>query len=256
MPKYPKPVVIVSKCLGFGRCRYDGRIIRDKFVDGLRGHVRFLPVCPEMEIGLGCPRPRIGIIETDGRRRLYQWATGRKLTARMHSFAKKFLRSAKPVDGFILKSRSPSCGLKDVKVFAGKESRLSRRTGTGFFARAVIERFRHQAIEDERGLRNARLRKHFLARVFVHAKLRCIRTCGSPERLLRFHAKWSKPLSEYGGRGGKQLDNIVADCDRTAFEDMMGRYEARVFRMLARPPRRTSKKVLRALGVPRVAFKA
>ncbi len=62
LENFPKPVVVVSKCLGFDSCRYNGEIIDAPFVDKLRSHVTFVPVCPEVEIGLGVPRKPIRIV--------------------------------------------------------------------------------------------------------------------------------------------------------------------------------------------------
>ena len=63
--KFIKPNIIISKCLEFEACRYDGQLINNKFVDKLKRFVDFKPICPEVEIGLGTPRNTIRIIETN-----------------------------------------------------------------------------------------------------------------------------------------------------------------------------------------------
>ena len=117
-----KPVVVVSQCLGFAAVRYNGAMLQDDFVRALGEHVRFVQVCPEVGIGLGVPRDPIRIVGKGSERRLVQPATGRDVTAPMERFSRNFLESVEPVDGFILKSRSPSCGIKDVKVHANMEA--------------------------------------------------------------------------------------------------------------------------------------
>jgi len=72
MEHFPKPVVVISKCLGFEHCRYDGEMIDAPFVDKLKAHVLFFPVCPEVEIGLGVPRKPIRIVRVDDVNTLYQ----------------------------------------------------------------------------------------------------------------------------------------------------------------------------------------
>ena len=42
-----RPIVLVSKCLGFDACRYDGQKLNDGFVGKLALHSRFELVCPE-----------------------------------------------------------------------------------------------------------------------------------------------------------------------------------------------------------------
>ena len=68
MRSFVKPIVIVSKCLGFDHCRFNGLIISSDSVEKLKSHVDFKPVCPEVEIGLGIPRDPVRIVSTnDGR---------------------------------------------------------------------------------------------------------------------------------------------------------------------------------------------
>jgi uncharacterized protein YbbK (DUF523 family) len=56
MREFPKPNVVVSKCITFAPVRYNAQIIASDFVDKLKPYVSFIPVCPEVEIGLGVPR--------------------------------------------------------------------------------------------------------------------------------------------------------------------------------------------------------
>jgi len=116
MGSHPKPNVVVSKCLEFEACRYNGQMIHDAFVRKLEKHVNYVPVCPEVAIGLGVPRFPIRIVSPK-ERRLIQPATGRDITGDMSRFCEEFLSSLNEVDGFILKFRSPSCGFKDVRIY-------------------------------------------------------------------------------------------------------------------------------------------
>jgi len=115
------PIVVVSKCLGFARCRYNGQTIPDDFVSALEPFVAYRTVCPEVEIGLGVPRESLRVVAVDGERRLLQPETGRDVTEAMNTFAEDFLASLDDVDGFILKNRSPSCGMNDVRVYTSSK---------------------------------------------------------------------------------------------------------------------------------------
>jgi uncharacterized protein YbbK (DUF523 family) len=172
MREFSKPIIVVSKCLGFDHCRYNGLIINDDFVEKLKAYVEFKPVCPEVEIGLGIPREPIRVVDIGGDIRLIQPDTGRDLTETMQDFANSFLDSVGTVDGFILKSRSPSCGIKDVKIYSGtkNDSMVLEKSG-GFFGKAVIEKFPYLAIEDEGRLKNFRIREHFLTKLYHFDKL-------------------------------------------------------------------------------------
>ena len=58
-----KPRIVVSRCLGFDHCRYNGDVIKDDFVEALTPFVEYITVCPEVEIGLGVPRKPIRLIK-------------------------------------------------------------------------------------------------------------------------------------------------------------------------------------------------
>jgi len=178
MRTFARPVVVISKCLEYAPCRYDGAMISDEFVRRMKGHVEFRPVCPEMEIGLGCPREPIRVVSVGGELRLMQPTTGRDVTCEMHAFAAAFLGGLGPVEGFLLKSRSPSCGIKDVKVFAAPDADEPCGVGRGFFGAAVLERFPDAAVEDESRLQNPSLCEHFLTRIFTMAEFRSGRRGG------------------------------------------------------------------------------
>ncbi len=62
MRNFSRPKVVISKCLEFENVRYDGGIISSVFVKKLMPHVDFIPVCPEVEIGLGTPRDPLRIV--------------------------------------------------------------------------------------------------------------------------------------------------------------------------------------------------
>ena len=176
-----KPRVVLSRCLEIEACRYNGQGIRSSVVRLLDPHVDYVPVCPEVEIGLGVPRDPIRVeragdgegatLDSEhGPLRLVQPSTERDLTERMLGFSESFADTTGEVDGLLLKSRSPSCGIQDVKVYAGEAPVTGR--GTGLFAAVMRDRYPHTAMEDEGRLTNAEIRHHWLTRVWASARLR------------------------------------------------------------------------------------
>jgi len=127
-----KPIVVVSKCITFSPVRWDGTIIASEFVEKLKPYVEFVPVCPEVEVGLGVPRSPIRLVSKDGRIRLIQPSTGLDLSEKMEAFAERFLGSLNDVDGFILKSASPSSGFRNVKIYPRAEKSASIDRGRVF----------------------------------------------------------------------------------------------------------------------------
>ncbi len=164
-----KPRVVVSKCIEFENCRWDGLGVSSEIVRKLKEHIEFLPFCPEVEIGLGVPRNPIRIVVAEGGHRLVQPAAERDLTDDMSSFVERFLESLPEIDGFILKSRSPSCGLEETKLYASADKPDVVGKVAGFFGRAVRERFPELPIENEEHLDDLSIRKHFLEKIISRA---------------------------------------------------------------------------------------
>lgn len=168
-----KPLVVVSSCLDYEKVRYNGQDAPSKIVASLAPFVEYQKVCPETAIGLGVPREPIRIVKVGEEHRLIQHTTNRDVTDEMNAFTKSFLENLVEVDGFILKSRSPTMGLKDIKVYSDvqKGARVIERC-VGFFAGAVAERYIGFPLEDEGRLINKRIREHFLSRLFLFANFR------------------------------------------------------------------------------------
>jgi uncharacterized protein YbgA (DUF1722 family)/uncharacterized protein YbbK (DUF523 family) len=237
MREFATPNVVISKCLGFDRCRWNGAVIPDEFVESLKPHVHYHPVCPEVEIGLGVPRDPIRIVDTGQGPRLIQPSTGTDMTVKMRRFTKTFLDSLTDIDGCILKYRSPSCGMKGVKIYAGPQKGAASIPGPGFFGGAVLDKFSIAAIEDEGRLRNFRLREHFLTKLFLMADWRTVRSSGTMRDLVRFQAQNKLLLMAYNQKELKILGRLVANLEKRPLVEIRRDYEKHLGGALARPPR-------------------
>ena len=117
MSDYNKPIIVISKCLGFDNCKYDGSIENNEFIEKLKKYVKVIPICPEIECGLQIHHSKLRIVENNNKEELLIPNEDLNLTQEMHDFSNKFLNKLTNVDGFILKSKSPICALKDAKVY-------------------------------------------------------------------------------------------------------------------------------------------
>jgi uncharacterized protein YbgA (DUF1722 family)/uncharacterized protein YbbK (DUF523 family) len=232
--------VVSSKCLEFEACRYNGVMIPDPFVRKLIPLADFLPVCPEMEIGLGVPRDPIRVVSSGGALKLLQPSTGLDCTEKMNSFCRSFLDSLDGVDGFILKYRSPSCGIKDVKIHPPREDAPALGKGAGFFGAAVLERFPLLPVEDEGRLNNFTIREHFLTRLFTLASFRKVLASGAMRHLVEFHSDNKLLLMAYHQGELKKMGGIVANPEKRPAAQVLEDYRLHLLRALARPPRFTA----------------
>ncbi len=240
MTGHPRPRVVISKCLEFEACRYNGQVIQDPFVRKLKDHVDFLPVCPEVGIGLGVPRFPIRIVTQGARLRLLQPATGRDVTDDMNEFCDRFVSTLQEVDGFILKFRSPSCGLKDVRVYAKTEKSPAIGKGPGFFGGKVLKRFSGLAVEDEGRLRSLKIREHFLIKLYTLARFRKIKRSSEMHDLVRFHTDSKFLLMAYNQKEMRILGGVVANHEKKPLTELMVDYESHLDRCFQNPPKRTT----------------
>lgn len=235
--EFGRPRVVLSKCLEVEACRYNAQTIRSSVVRLLEPHVDYLPTCPEVEIGLGVPRDPIRLVssagEEDGPKRLVQPSTGRDLTSRMTAFSHSWADTAEDIDGMVLKSRSPSCGIKDVKVYGGAEEAPVVGKSAGLFAGIMLARYPTVAIEDEGRLTNAEIRHHFFTRIFASAALRLALMDG-PAGLVDFHTRYKLVLMAHSPSGQQALGRLVADAG-SDFEAVASAYRAGFAEAMAEP---------------------
>jgi uncharacterized protein YbbK (DUF523 family) len=143
----------VSSCLLGAEVRYDGGHKHDRYLTDVVGKwFEWVPVCPEVELGLGVPRPPIQLVHGGNNPRLVEVESGEDLTERMESFAREKVDRLQQagLDGFIFKGASPSCGVEGVKVFCQDDTDL--RSGVGVFARVLLHAWPDLPVAEEEWL--------------------------------------------------------------------------------------------------------
>ena len=204
----------LSACLLGEKTRYDGSDKLDPLLVGTLGrHVRFVPVCPEVECGLGVPREPMRLEERGGRPGLFTVGTGRDLTAQMEKTAGVILERLEEEGlwGFIFKSRSPSCG-PSVAVHGAK----GPAKGMGIFRRLWEQRFPLLAAEDEDRMRIPDVRSHFIVRLFVLARWRDAIDKGmETSDLLDFHGRHALLLLSQSRSRFRDMERLIEGVRRT-----------------------------------------
>jgi uncharacterized protein YbbK (DUF523 family) len=152
----------ISACLLGEKVRYDGGHKLDSFLkDSLGKYVEYVPVCPEVECGLGIPRKSMRLEGEPNSPRLIITETRQNMTKQMVNWAQKRVIQLEKEDirGFIFKSDSPSCGIKKVKIY--NEKSMPVKVGTGIFAQIFIKHFPSLPVQDEESLHDSCPRKKF-----------------------------------------------------------------------------------------------
>ena len=171
-----QPKVGLSACLAGYEVRYDGKHKRSSLcLDELGKHFSFQTFCPEAAAGFGTPRPKMRLTgEPDKPRLRYTedtHATGIDLSSKLTQGFDDFLDSFSSLDGFILMRNSPSCGLRNVKVFQINGD-IHQKGGMGLFAAALKERFPLIPMEEEAFRHDEKCYQEFILRVNAHYQSR------------------------------------------------------------------------------------
>ena len=202
----------VSSCLLGNKVRYDGRDKPNHYIiETLGRFLVFVPICPELEAGLGVPREAVRLAGDPDDLRLIGMQSGRDLTGRVTSYAARRL-AMKDIDnlsGFILKANSPSCGLRRMKVYA--DGRVVRNDGVGLFAAALMKACPLLPVEDERGLLDADRGDNFIERVYAYYRLRS--TFGRRYRrgeAVAFHAAAKYQILAHSPEHYRRMGRLVA----------------------------------------------
>ncbi|MBN1454982.1 MAG: DUF523 and DUF1722 domain-containing protein [Methanomicrobia archaeon] len=224
MERVPRPVVVVSACLEFEKVRYDGQVIPCKIVRELEPYVEYITVCPEVAIGLGIPRDPIRIIKMGNEKRLIQPKTHEDITEKMNSFTTTFIRSLPAVDGFIFKSKSPTIGLRGIKVYAGVERAPVKERGSGFFAEQVMYAYPGYPAEEDDRLRNETIRHSFLVQLFTFADFRRTAAERSLAALHAFHQKNHFLFCAYSPAILSELDDVLSTSAGMAIDAVLAAY--------------------------------
>ena len=218
----------VSSCLLGAAVRYDGGNKRDRFLsDVLAPYVEWVPVCPEVEAGMGVPREAVHLVGDPTAPRMIGTRTGRDHTVAMRRFAAARVRALAALDlcGYVFKKDSPSCGLERVRVYAASgtppPSGASRRTrasqaggaptrrGRGLFAAAFTAAYPSIPVEEEGRLQDPLLRENFIERIFCYRRLRSLLVRPTRGALVAFHTAHECLILAHSPRAYAALGRLV-----------------------------------------------
>ena len=226
----------ISSCLLGEPVRFDGGHKHDRYLTGVLGQwVRWVPVCPEVDIGLPIPRPTIRLENHDGTVRLVNPRSREDLTDRMRSYAEDKVAELQQLelDGYVLKRASPSCGMERLKVYPPGGGSPDRN-GIGIYAEVLMQRWSGLPVEEEGRLNDPVLRENFIERVFCRHRWRNLLAAGlSRSRLVEFHTAHKLLLRSHNEAGYRRLGRIVAAAGTIPDEELFANYEAEMDLTLA-----------------------
>jgi uncharacterized protein YbgA (DUF1722 family)/uncharacterized protein YbbK (DUF523 family) len=220
-------------CLGVSTCilgenlRYDGGHKRDRFIiETLGQFVEFVPVCPEVECGLGIPRESMHLEGNPESPRLVTTRTKIDHTERMVTWARTRVKELESEDlcGFIFKSRSPSSGMERVKIY--NEKGMATKNGVGMFAKIFMDHFPLLPVEEDGRLHDVRLRENFIERIFALKRWReLLGSKRSRGRLVSFHTQHKLLILSHSPKHSRILGKLVAEAKNIPQDQLYSQYQ-------------------------------
>ncbi len=218
----------ISRCLLGDEVRFDGGHKRDHFLNDVLGrYVEWVPVCPEVEAGLGTPREAMRLVGDSHRPRLMTITSKHDHTQAMKTMIKERLESLDKLNlsGFVFKKGSPSCGVQRVHVYP--EQGMPSRNGSGIFAQAFRHLFPLIPVEEEERLYDQALRENFIERVFSYRRFQDLMQDGvTTQALIGYHTIHKYLLLSHSRRHYETMGRLVSRADRYRPQELMMKYGA------------------------------
>lgn len=225
----------VSECLLGVSCRYDGVGAKDDFIaNKLTEYFNFVSYCPE-KVVFGTPRETIRQVEKDNEIIIETTNKKKDVTKILEESCQNMKNDASNQDlvGFILKSKSPTCGIERVKVYQEKNS-LHEKKGVGLFVKELKKSMPHLPMEEEGRLQDAWLRENFLVRVYAYADfLDFLKKRTTTKDLIEFHTSYKYLIYSKSHIFYKSLGKIVANHDKKEYEDILKEYKEEFLNAIA-----------------------
>lgn len=224
----------ISACLLGEPVRWDGGHRRESFLTDVLGrYVEWVPVCPELEVGMGVPREPVRLVELHGAVHMRGVNSGRDWTESMRRWAERRLRELAELKlcGFVLKKDSPSCGMERVRIYSA-EGQL-RKQGRGLFAEALLRRQGLLPVEEEGRLNDPAIRENFIERIFAFRRLQSLFSGRwSAGRLVDFQARHKLQVMAHSPEACRRLGRIVAQAKDLPRREIRERYEVEFMSVL------------------------
>ena len=216
----------ISRCLLGEEVRYDGRHNLDNFLAEVLGrYVEWIPVCPEVEAGLGTPREPMRLVGNPQNPRLVTIESRIDHTRALQTMATNRIEGLKKLDlsGYVFKKSSPSCGIGGVRLY--NEHGVLSRKGVGLFARAFIEQFPLIPVEEEGRLCEPTLRENFIERVFCYRRWQDLVQSGvTRQALVQFHTIHKYLLMAHHPQQCEMLGRLIGQAKQYRLKELADRY--------------------------------
>ena len=217
----------VSACLLGEPVRFNAGHKRDRFVtDRLAQYFELVAVCPEVAIGLGVPREPIRLVGAPERpRALGVRDASLDVTERLAEYGCRMVGELGDISGYIFKSKSPSCGMERVRVYA--PGGALQGSGRGIYAAEIMRGNPLLPVEEEGRLNDPVLRENFIERLYAYRRWQDLVAEGvTAEALVEFHTRHKLILMAHGVQRARALGRLVAEAGSRPIGPLAAEYGA------------------------------
>ena len=218
----------ISTCLLGEPVRWNGGHSKDRYLTDILGrYVEYVPVCPEVECGMGVPRETLRLVGDPENPNLVTSKTNIDHTRRMTEWALKRVKEMEKENlcGFVFKKNSPSSGLYRVPVRTSKG--MPNKKGQGIFARVFTEHFPLVPVEEDGRLNDPKLRETFIEQIFTLMRWReTLSKEKSTGNLVDFHTRHKLLIMSHSPNHLRMMGKLVAQGKALPVKDMFNQYES------------------------------
>jgi uncharacterized protein YbgA (DUF1722 family)/uncharacterized protein YbbK (DUF523 family) len=217
----------ISACVLGDKVRFDGGHKASAFCTSvLSDHVDYIPVCPEVAIGMSIPRPAIRL-QLDQQQQVHLVRSKEPSidhTEQMQAFIDKKLPLLNTLSGYIVCAKSPSCGMERVRLFDAKGQQLGK-IAVGMYTRALMQRYPWLPVEEDGRLFDAELKENFICRLFAcHDYQQAMQDGFTTGKLVKFHSRYKFLILAHHPVAYRELGRLVAQAKLFSAEELQLRY--------------------------------
>lgn len=251
MSWHNKIYIGVSSCILGEKVRFDGGHKKSTYVCGLLdSYFDFVSVCPEVGMGMGIPRPTIRLVGDPKFPRLVEvLKPSHDHTEGMLDYCQKKVTKLSHLSGFILKSKSPTCGLERVKVY--QQEGQQPLMGQGLFAKTLTETYPLLPVEEDGRLNDFKLRENFIERLFIYHRWQTLQAAElNANALLQFHTLHKLTLLAHDEAIYRELGQLIANLKQRPLAEIADEYFKRLMQAMSviATPKKHANVLMHSLG--------
>ena len=216
----------ISSCLLGAPVRFNGGHKQSHLCkDVLSKYFNYVALCPEQAIGLGTPREPIRLVgNTQQPRAVGTVNPSMDVSAALTEYGQRTAAELTDICGYILMQKSPSCGMRRVKVYQDS-GHTAEHGGVGLFAAALMQAQPNLPVEEDGRLNDPILRENFITRVFAYAQWRELLSSGlTLKKLYEFHARNKYQLMANSPSDCTTLGRMLANSQQEQLDVLADNY--------------------------------